>query len=189
MQSRLRWPHSHRAHHPGLSPPTTAYRALILSPVHRQSIRGRPGIPRLLVRDLSHQLEASLQWPGLPKMTVNSSRGTGPGIEESNADQDAPMQSQANATVSIPKMDILSPTSTESLLGRTIGDFNLTPIDDFMTSLENCDLGAHPTSHAPADFHSMMTAFSNMLTRDLTHTAAQISSSIHADLKHLGGTE
>lgn len=41
-------------------------------------------------------------------------------------------------------------------------------------------------SLTPTDFPSMMAAFSKMLTRGLSHNAAQITASIHADLQQIG---
>lgn len=118
-------------------------------------------------------------------MAATSARGTDTGTDKYIVYQDAapaPASTLGNAAVSTPHLAILSLASTESLIGRSMGDFHLTPMSDLLATPDTSDIGNHTTPHSPAD----LPAFSNMLSRGLTQTAAQMTSAIHADLQHIG---
>lgn len=75
-----------------------------------------------------------------------------------------------------------SPASTESLLGRKYTGLPSTPMLDPHTGLLLAVSEANPT---PTDLPSMMEAFAQMLFKSLALNAAQITSSIHADLQQI----
>lgn len=62
----------------------------------------------------------------------------------------------------------------------------LTPMHDLLISMDPWEHEAHNIPLTPTDFLSMMTAFSKMLARGLSQTAAQITVAIHADLRQIG---
>lgn len=120
-------------------------------------------------------------------MATVSSRGL-PCLSESTADQDQgalPSSQASDATVStLPGFP--SPASTDSLLRRTFGGAALTPQQDLPHSPDPWDIQARDLPPFPTDFPSMMAAFSQMLSKGLSHTAAQITASIHADMQQIG---
>lgn len=59
-------------------------------------------------------------------------------------------------------------------------------MSDLLETSDNSDTENHTTPHSPADLPAMMAAFSNMLSRGLSQTAAQITSATHADLQNIG---
>lgn len=135
-------------------------------------------------RNLIAALNDSTARPGHPKMATVTSRGL-PCLSDSIADQDQgalPSSQSSDATVSTPP-GIPSPASTESLIRRTLGGAALTPQQELIHSPDPWDAQARDS---PPDFPSMMAAFSQMLSNGLSHTAAQITATIPADLQQIG---
>lgn len=136
-------------------------------------------------RDLSCQLN-SARGPRIhSKMAATAARGREAATEDSIADQDVALPNP-QGTVSLTHMMTPSPASTVSLIGRSVEGLLMTPMSDPLSCLDVCDSEAYICPLTPTDFPSMMTAFSNLLSRGLAQYAAQITSSIHADLQHLG---
>ena len=104
---------------------------------------------------------------------------------DSIADQDLPPP-RSPGTDFPPLAAAASPSSTESLLGRMGAGFPTTPMTDPHTGMLLSVCTAQEETPVPTDFPSMMNAFSQMLSKSLALNAAQITSSIHADLLQLG---
>lgn len=138
-------------------------------------------------RSLSQQLNSAAGPLSHAKMVAAAPRGRNADAEadESIADQDTAPPS-TSGTVNLSHMVAPSPTSTESLLGTSMDGLPMTPMHDPLTGLVNCEGGTCSTALISTDFPTMMTAFSQMLSKSLALNAAQITSSIHADLQQLG---
>lgn len=105
-------------------------------------------------------------------------------MEQDNEHAASPLHEKG--TVSTPLQTAPSLAFTESLLGRSVRGLNLTPMEDLLASPKPWKQDTHNNPPIPHDFSSMMAAFSQMLARGLSQTAAQITALIHADLQHIG---
>lgn len=138
-------------------------------------------------RDLSRVLDTGPGPAASAKMEPKAAtHGGTQEMEDSIADQDVCSAGPAGPTVSTFSLGCLSPTSTESLISRTLDDMPLSPMGDPTASPGGGEAYLRGIPSSPQDFSSMISTFATMLSRGLSQTANQITTAIQADLPQLG---
>lgn len=139
-------------------------------------------------RNLSHQLNADLCASERSKMVPSMFHEAAAEEEDMDAGTDSSTQSATllgTPAVSTLSGPVPSPSSTESLIERTLDKLLLTPMGDIDKSpVIHSGLTLPPTVN-PTDLTTLMAAFFRMLSRGLAQTATQITSIIQADLHNL----
>lgn len=136
-------------------------------------------------RNLAGQMTAANGPLSYAKMAAaHPNRSMAVTAEDSIADQDL-LSPHTPGTVHSPQPLNHSPASTESLLLSLQTGLPATPTMDPQTGLLLSVSEAQEAAPTPTDFPSMMEAFALMLSKSLAQNAAQITSSIHADIQQL----
>ena len=143
------------------------------------------GEKKAFIRQLNFGLAALSD----PKMAAAASpRGEAADLE-SIADPSSPIQ-HALPLLATPVSTVpphaTSPASTESLISHTMADMLNTPMLQSPLSHAGFQMPSPIPQPSQTDMARLLNCFSDMLAAGLTQTAAQITSSIKADLQNIG---